>query len=49
MNMIELLTIEDVTEEERNMTSGCYPLDTDGCYPDDCGPVNGCGPYCRPW
>lgn len=41
--MIELLT-----EEECSIETSCWPDDTDGCFPDDCGPVNGCGPYCRP-
>ncbi|MGI6731701.1 MAG: hypothetical protein ACOX5F_07390 [Anaerovoracaceae bacterium] len=43
--MIELLTEEEYDAAAANY---CWPDDHDGCFPDDCGPVNGCGPYCRP-
>lgn len=46
--MLELLTVEKEVDEVV-LTSDCFPLDTDGCFPEDCGPANPCGPYCYPY
>jgi hypothetical protein len=44
--MLELLTVEEAVEEKTSMQD-CFP-DDEGCFPEDCGPANGCGPYCYP-